>query len=82
MKMGDDEMLTIKQAAERIGVAPGTLSIQARTGRLKATLLGHTYVVRASDLAEYDEQRKVRGVARPDHPLYGKRGGGGRRRKE
>lgn len=82
MQIGDDEVLSLKQAAERLGVRPETLAQQAKRGKLRATLVGHTYMVMGSDLAAYDELRKqARGFARPDHPLHGKRGGGGRRKK-
>lgn len=83
MQIGDEEVLTLKQAAERIGVSHKTLQLQAKSGVLKARLMGHTYLVTAAELAAYDERRKqVRGFARPDHPLHGKRGGGGRRKKD
>ncbi len=82
MQIGEEEVLTIKQAAERLGVAPGTLSIQARKGRLRATLVGHTYMVLASEVERYrKEHRGHKGsFQNPDHPLHGKRGGGGRRK--
>ncbi len=81
MEVRGEEVLTLKQAAERIGVSAETLRVQARAGRLRATLAGRTYLVTASDLAAYDVQRKEpRGFAREDHPYHGKRGGGGRRK--
>lgn len=82
MEIGDEEVLSLKQAAERLGVRPETLAQQAKRGKLHATLVGHTYMVKGSDLAAYDVQRKqARGFAREDHPLHGKRGGGGRPKK-
>ncbi len=82
MQIGDEEVLTLKQAGERIGVSPKTLHLQITKGVLAATLMGKTWLVTASELARYDEMRKQpRGFARPDHPLHGKRGGGGRRKK-
>lgn len=75
-------MLTLKQAAERLGLSPETLRIQVRAGRMHATLAGKTYLVTASEVARYDKQRKEpRGFARSDHPLHGTQGGGGRRKK-
>lgn len=74
-------MLTLREAGERIGVSPNTLLIQIRNGALAGERMGKQWVVTAEALAIYDERRKVRGVARPEHPLYGKRGGGGRRKK-
>lgn len=82
MRIGDVEVLSLKDAGARIGVSANTLLIQIRNGALAARKIGNMWVVTATDLAAYDERRKqARGFARPDHPLHGKRGGGGRRRK-
>jgi len=82
MKIGDVEVFTLSEAADKYGIARKTLLTQIRRGNLTATLSGHTYIVTSEEMARYDEQRKQpRGFARPDHPLYGKRGGGGRRKK-
>ncbi len=76
-------MLTLKQAAERLGLSPETLRLQVRAGKMHATLAGKTYLVTASEVRRYDAFRKqARGFARSDHPLYGKRGGGGRPKKD
>jgi excisionase family DNA binding protein len=83
MQVGDDEVLTLKQAAQRLGLSAETLRLQVRAGKMHATLAGKTYLVTATEVARYDRQRKQpRGFANPDHPLYGKRGGGGRRKKD
>jgi excisionase family DNA binding protein len=83
MEIGEIELLTLKQASERIGVSPNTLAIQAKKGALKAVKMGRSYLITADELARYDAQRKApRGFASPDHPLHGKRGGGGRRKKD
>lgn len=75
-------MLTLKQAAARLGLSPETLRLQVRAGKMRATLAGKTYLVTASEVRRYDAFRKQpRGFARPDHPLHGKRGGGGRPKK-
>jgi excisionase family DNA binding protein len=80
--VGDDEVLTLRQAAERLKLSPETLRLQVRAGKLRATLAGKTYLVTATEVARYDKQRKrPRGFANPEHPLYGKRGGGGGRTK-
>jgi len=82
MQIGDDEVLTIPQAAARLGVKPDTLRQQVKRGMLSATRVGSIYLVTASEVARYDVFRKEpRGFARPDHPLHGKRGGGGRRKQ-
>jgi excisionase family DNA binding protein len=82
MKIGGIEVLTLTEAAERSGLSPNTLRAQIKNGVLPATLAGKTYLVTADDLAQYVDERKGRhGVANPSHPLHGKRGGGGRRKK-
>lgn len=83
MKIGDVEVFTISEAATKYGIARKTLLTQIRRGNLAATLSGHTYIVTSAEMDRYDEQRKQpRGFARPDHPLHGKRGGGGRPKKD
>jgi len=81
MKIGDIEVLTLTQAAEHTGLSPNTLRAQIKNGVFPAMLVGKTYLVTADDLKTYIETHKGRhGVASPSHPLYGKRGGGGRRK--
>lgn len=53
-----DEMLTLAQAAERLGLSPGTLRLQAKKGVLRAVLMGHTYVVRLSEVERYAREHK------------------------
>lgn len=82
MKIGEVDVLTLTQAAEQSGLSPNTLRAQIKSGVLPAMLAGKTYLVTANDLATYVETHKGRhGVASPSHPLYGKRGGGGRHKK-
>ncbi len=82
MKIGDVEVFSVAEAAERLGVAPVTLRLQITKGVLPALKVGKQYVVTAEALAAYDAYRKgPRGFARDDHPYHGKRGGGGRPRK-
>ncbi len=74
-------MLTLAEAAERLGLAHDTLRRQIRLGVLPALKMGNQWVVTAEALAAYDEYRKgPRGFARDNHPLKGKRGGGGRKK--
>jgi excisionase family DNA binding protein len=83
MQIGDEEVLTIPQAAARLGVTPDTLRQQVKRGKLHATRAGGIYLLTATEVARYDRERQQpRGFANPDHPLYGKRGGGGRRKKD
>ena len=82
MRIGGTEVLTLTQAAQRSGLSANTLRTQVKNGVLPATLAGKTYLVTADDLDRYISEHKGRhGVANPTHPLYGKRGGGGRRKK-
>jgi excisionase family DNA binding protein len=48
-----DEVLTLSQAAERLGLQRGTLVRQARRGRLHATLAGSVYLVTAREVERY-----------------------------
>jgi len=81
MQVGDEEVLTLKQAAERLKLSPETLRVQVRAGKLHATLAGKTYLVTASEVARYDQHRKQpHGFANPSHPRFGTQGGGGRKK--
>jgi excisionase family DNA binding protein len=83
VRIGDDEVLTLKEAAEMIGLSPQTLYLQVRRGKLAATKKGREFLVLRSEVERYDRETKGRsGFAAPSHPLYGKRGGGGRRKKD
>ena len=46
-------MLTLTQAAERLGVSASTLRHQAQAGRLRATLIGKTWTVTEDEIARY-----------------------------
>jgi hypothetical protein len=81
MQIGDEEVLTLKQAAGRSGKSPATLRNQIKNGALRGFKLGREYVTTASALREYEERLKQpRGFARPDHPLYGRQGPGHRQK--
>ncbi len=75
MKVTDGtELLTLKEAAARIGVSPITLQQQIRKGALPAIRLGNQWVVTADDLRIYTETRQgKRGFASPTHPYHGLR---------
>jgi excisionase family DNA binding protein len=74
MKIGDAEVLTLAQAAERIGVSPITLQQQIRKGALHGEKMGKQWVVTADELRRYaDERLGKRGFASPTHPFHGKR---------
>ena len=47
------KQLTLAQAAVELGVSSSTLRHQAQAGRLRATLIGKTYVVTAAEIDRY-----------------------------
>jgi hypothetical protein len=53
MKVGDSEVLTLKQAGERIGVSHVTLRLQAKKGVFGASLVGHQWLVTAEEVERY-----------------------------
>jgi len=65
MQIGDDEVLTLKQAEERIGVSHKTLLLQAKKGVLKGRLMGKTWVVTATEVARYEREHKGKVGPRP-----------------
>ena len=46
-------ILTLSQAAERLGLAPATLRRQVNNGVLKATLVGKTWTVTEKEVEKY-----------------------------
>ena len=58
-------MLTLRQAAVRLGLSPTTLRLQVHNGRLKATLIGTTYAVTASEVERYRREHKGKVGPRP-----------------
>ena len=46
-------MLTFTEAAARLGIAASTLRHQVQVGRLRARLIGKTYVITERELARY-----------------------------
>ena len=83
MKIGDTEVLSLREAGERIGVSANTLLVQVRNGALEAQKIGKQWVVTLESLQAYDARRKEpKGFARADHPLHGKQGPGHRRKKD
>src|SRR4051794_2087239 len=74
MKIGREEVLTLVEAGERIGLSPNTLRNQIKRGVLPAVLIGKTYLVRPKDLEAYERKHKGKpGAASPDHPRVGNR---------
>lgn len=46
-------MLSLRQAAESLGISITTVKQQAKAGVFRATLVGHQYVVTASEVERY-----------------------------
>ena len=51
-------MFTLVEAAARLGLSPSTLRHQARAGRLRARLIGKTYVVSEREVERYRAESK------------------------
>lgn len=68
------ELLTLKEAADRLGMSFITLQQQARKGVLPTQRIGRQYVVTGEELQRYaDEHRHKRGFASSSHPYHGQR---------
>ncbi len=59
-------MLTLAEAAARLGLAASTLRHQVQAGRLRARLIGKTYVVTERELERY----RVTSLGRPGRPSH------------
>jgi excisionase family DNA binding protein len=53
MKMPTENLLTVREAAEKLGVKIAMVNRYCKTGRLPATKLGHQYVIESKDLKEF-----------------------------
>ena len=83
MEDAGNDILTVTQAAARLGLHRDTLLRQIQRGRLHATRLGSIYVITAAEVERYRHTHLGKtGVASPDHTLHGRRGGGGRRKRD
>ena len=49
-----DEIVTLKEAAKRLGISTSTLRHQARAGRVRARLIGKTWVTTPGEIAGTD----------------------------
>ena len=59
-------MLTLTEAAEELGLAATTLRHQVQAGRLRARLVGKTYVVTPAEIERYRREHLGR-IGRPTH---------------
>jgi excisionase family DNA binding protein len=58
-----DMLLTLRQAAERLGISPATLRAQVRNGRLHAIKPGHDWLVEEEEIERYRRENLGRGGA-------------------
>lgn len=59
-------MLTLTEAAAQLGLAASTLRHQVQAGRLRARLVGKTYVVSEREVARYRREHLGK-IGRPSH---------------
>ncbi|HEV2006691.1 MAG TPA: helix-turn-helix domain-containing protein [Candidatus Limnocylindrales bacterium] len=59
-------MLTLAEAATRLGLSSSTLRHQAHAGRLQATLYGKTYVITEVELERYRRDQ----LGKPGRPSH------------
>ena len=53
MKIGDKEVVTLRRAADALGISRKTLVAQAKKGVLRATLEGSVYLVDIEEVERY-----------------------------
>jgi len=74
----DADILTVSQAAARLGLHRTTLLRQITRGALHAKRLGSVWTISAAEVERYRHTHQGKqGVASPDHPWLAKGGGGG-----
>jgi excisionase family DNA binding protein len=56
--MTDPELLSLRSAAELLGITPDTLRAQIHRGRLTAIKLGRDWLVRRDEVARYAAARR------------------------
>jgi excisionase family DNA binding protein len=59
-------VLTLTEAADQLGLAASTLRHQVQAGRLRATLIGKTYVVTEGELDRYRAEH----LGKPGRPSH------------
>ena len=79
MKIGNEEILTVKEAAAMIGINVTSLHDQLRKGKIHAERFGHQWFFRPEEVERYMNEvagRGRRGFGNPSHPLHGRQGPG------
>ncbi|MBA2720973.1 MAG: helix-turn-helix domain-containing protein [Chloroflexi bacterium] len=59
-------MLTLSEAADELGLAASTLRHQVQAGRLRARLVGKTYVVTSREIERY----RLEHLGKPGRPSH------------
>ena len=59
-------LLTLTEAAAQLGLAASTLRHQAQAGRMRARLVGKTYVVTAGEVERYRREH----LGKPGRPTH------------
>jgi excisionase family DNA binding protein len=59
-------MLTLAEAAEQLGLAASTLRHQVQVGRMRARLMGKTYVVTQGEVERY----RATSLGKPGRPSH------------
>jgi excisionase family DNA binding protein len=59
-------VLTLAEAADELGLAASTLRHQVQAGRLRARLVGKTYVITERELARYRAEH----LGKPGRPSH------------
>jgi excisionase family DNA binding protein len=65
MTIGGEEVLTISQAAARLGLSRKTLWLQINRGALRATQVGSVWLVTAVELDRYARENKGKPGRKP-----------------
>jgi hypothetical protein len=65
---GVDDLLTLAEAADLLGLAPVTLRAQVKAGNLRARLFGKTWVTTRVEVEVYRRDHLGR-IGRPKNPL-------------
>jgi len=60
MQIGEDEVLSLQQAGQRIGRSPHTLRRAAERGTLQATKIGKTWLTTAREVDRYARENMGR----------------------
>ncbi len=68
--MDDDELLTLTQIADMLGMNPSTVRVWVKTERLPARMVGRRWMVRRGDLAQMlDDSPRLGRPQRDPQPI-------------